>query len=142
DATYDVDVEAENVPAAERADFEMVVVDTDLDKAVAATSVSAEQGARVAGTGGDVIKVVENLPGVARSSVGSGALVVWGAGAADTRVYVADVDIPILYHEGGDRSVVHSDLVQNVELEPGVYAAIYVRGLGGLVTVGLKRREP
>jgi TonB family protein len=141
DATYDLEQVAEEVPEEERVDFEMVVVDTALEKAVASTSVSAEQGARVAGTGGDVIKVVENLPGVARSSVGSGALVVWGAGAADTRVYVDDVHVPRLYHEGGFRSVVHSDLVQNVELEPGGYGAPYGRGLGGLVTVGLKPLE-
>jgi hypothetical protein len=44
----------------------------------------------------------------------------------------------VLYHEGGFRSVIHSDLVQNVELEPGGYGAAHGRGLGGLVTVGLK----
>ncbi|HEX7671331.1 MAG TPA: TonB-dependent receptor, partial [Polyangiaceae bacterium] len=141
DATYDVDLAPADLPPEERVDFEIVVVDTQLDKAVASTTVSAEQGSRVAGTGGDVIKVVENLPGVARSSVGSGALVVWGAGAGDTRVYVDDVHIPVLYHEGGFRSVVHSDLVQSVELEPGGYGSPHGRGLGGLVTVGLKPLE-
>jgi len=141
DATYDVDVPTEQPSPEEKVDFEIIVVDTVLEKSIASTSVSAEQGSRVAGTGGDVIKVVENLPGVARSSVGSGALVVWGAGAADTRVYVDDVHIPLLYHEGGFRSVIHSDLVQNVELEPGGYGAAHGRGLGGLVTVGLKPLE-
>ena len=138
DATYDVDVPKEPLPPEERVDFELVVVDTELEKSVASTSVSADQGGRVAGTGGDVIKVVENLPGVARSTVGSGALVVWGAGAADTRVYVDDVHVPVLYHEGGFRSVIHSDLVQNVELEPGGYGSAHGRGLGGLVNVGLR----
>jgi TonB family protein len=141
DATYDVDVPKEPLAPEERVDFEIVVVDTELEKSVAATSVSADQGGRVAGTGGDVIKVVENLPGVARSTVGSGALVVWGAGAADTRVYVDDVHIPVLYHEGGFRSVIHSDLVQNVELEPGGYGAAHGRGLGGLVNVGMRPLE-
>jgi TonB family protein len=138
DATYDVDVPKEPLPPEQRVDFELVVVDTQLEKSVASTSVSAEQGARVAGTGGDVIKVVENLPGVARSTVGSSALVVWGAGASDTRVYVDDVHVPVLYHEGGFRSVIHSDLVQNVELEPGGYGAPHGRGLGGIVNVGLR----
>lgn len=138
DATYDVDVPKVPLAPEERVDLEVVVVDTELEKSVASTSVSAEQGSKVAGTGGDVIKVVENLPGVARSSVGSGQLVVWGAGAGDTRVYVDDVHIPVLYHEGGYRSVIHSDLVQNVELEPGGYGAAHGRGLGGLVNVGLR----
>ncbi len=141
DATYDVEEQTEELPPEQRVDFELVVVDTQLEKSIASTTVSAEQGARVAGTGGDVIKVVENLPGVARSSVGSGALVVWGAAATDTRIYVDDVHIPVLYHEGGYRSVIHSDLVKNVELQPGGYGAPYGRGLGGLVTVGMKPLE-
>lgn len=137
--TYDVEVQVERVPSEMRSDLEIVVISTRLHKSIAVTTVNAEQGARVAGTGGDVIKVVENLPGVARSSVGSGQLVVWGAGSADTRVYVDGVHIPMLYHEGGYRSVIHSDLVKNVELQPGGYGSTYGRGLGGVVVVGLKR---
>jgi TonB family protein len=138
DAAYDVETRSATENPNQAVDLEIVIVDAPLEKSVAATSVSAEQGARVAGTGGDVIKVVENLPGVARSSVGSGALVVWGAASGDARVYVDDVRIPVLYHEGGFRSVIHSDLVQSVELEPGGYGAAHGRGLGGLVNVGLK----
>lgn len=138
EASYEVQVTAVAVPDEERADFEIVVVAARLGSKVAATEVSSDQGARVAGTGGDVVKVVENLPGVARSTVGSGQLVVWGASGQDTRVYVDGVHIPVLYHEGGYRSVVHSDLVRSVELQPGGYGASYGRGIGGLVTVGLK----
>ena len=43
------------------------------------------------GTQGDTLKVVQNLPGVARAALGSGALIVWGAAPADTRVYVDGV---------------------------------------------------
>lgn len=139
--TYDVEVQVEHVSQDLRADLEIVVISSRLHKSIAVTTVSAEQGAKAAGTGGDVIKVVENLPGVARSTVGSGQLVVWGAGSADTRVYVDGVHIPSLYHEGGYRSVIHSDLVKNVELQPGGYGSTYGRGLGGVVVVGLKRLE-
>jgi TonB family protein len=135
---YDVELQVERVPESERADFEVVVVASKLEKRVESVAVTSEQATKVAGTGGDAIKVVENLPGVARSSVGSGSLVVWGSGTADTRVYVEGVHVPALYHEGGFRSVVHSDLVRTVELEPGGYGAAYGRGLGGLVTVGYK----
>jgi hypothetical protein len=137
-ASYDVDVGEADADAGELADFELVVTAPSLQKKIAATEVTAEQGAKVAGTGGDVVKVVENLPGVARSSSGSGTLVVWGSGARDTNVYVNGVHIPVLYHEGGFRSVVHSDLVSSVELEPGGYGVGHGRGLGGLVTVGLR----
>jgi hypothetical protein len=43
--------------------------------------------------------------------------------------------IPLLYHFGGFRSVIHSDFVRSVELIPGGYGAQYGRGLGGLVKV-------
>jgi TonB family protein len=122
-------------------DLELVVVAPPTRKQVVSTEVNAEQARRVAGTQGDVLKVVENLPGVARSSVGSGQLVVWGAAPQDTRVYIDGVRVPLLYHSGGLRSVVASDLVQGVELSPGAYGAAYGRGLGGLVTVQLRPLE-
>jgi TonB family protein len=138
EAAYDIEIPDATAKPEELADFELVVFAPRLDKKVAATEVAAEQGAKVAGTGGDAVKVVENLPGVARTAVGSGALVVWGASAQDTRVYVDGVRIPVLYHEGGFRSVLHSDLVRSVELQPGGYGSSYGRGLGGLITVGLR----
>ncbi|HKQ70247.1 MAG TPA: TonB family protein, partial [Polyangiaceae bacterium] len=134
DATYDVEPE-EPGSEADKDDLEIVIIAPALQKQVVSTEVSADQGRKVPGTQGDVLKVVESMPGVARSSVGSGALVVWGAAPEDTRVYVDGVRIPLLYHNGGVRSVIHSDLVQSVELAPGGYGAPYGRGLGGLVKV-------
>lgn len=143
-ATYEVDL----APTAEAAaaegddadDLEIVVVLPTLTKQVVSVKVEADQARRVAGTQGDVLKIVENMPGVARASAGSGQVVVWGASPEDTRVYVDDVRVPLLYHFGGLRSVMHTDLVQSVELIPGGYGASYGRGLGGLITVSL--REP
>lgn len=133
---YDVDPIVETpLDAAEGDDLEIVVTAPKLTRQVVATRVDADSARRVAGTQGDVLKIVENMPGVARAAVGSGDVVVWGAAPADTRVYVDGVRVPALYHFGGLRSVVHSDLVQSVELVPGAYGAAYGRGLGGLVTV-------
>jgi TonB family protein len=98
-------------------------------------TVRAEQARKVAGTQGDVLKVVQNLPGVSRPPVASGQLVVWGAAPRDTRIYVDGVDVPALYHGSGLRSVMSSDLVSGIDLVPGAYGAEYGRGLGGLVRV-------
>ena len=147
DATYEVDfAPAEAPPRDDADDLEIVIVAPTLTKQVVSTKVEADHARRVAGTQGDVLKIVENMPGVARASAGSGQIVVWGASPEDTRVYVDDVHIPLLYHFGGLRSVVHSDLVQAVELVPGGYGASYGRGLGGLIAVStrdsdLKRRH-
>lgn len=139
EARYDVELPPEEVPEEEKDDFEIVIVAPRLVKQVVSTEVSAEEARRVPGTQGDVLKVVENLPGVARASAGSGEVVVWGAAPQDTRTYVGAVRIPMLYHFGGLRSVVHTDLVKSVELIPGGYGAPYGRGLGGLVFVEQKR---
>ena len=134
---YDVEPEDKSKPPEDRDDLEIEVKPPAVEKQVVSTEVSAEEGRRVPGTQGDVLKVVENLPGVARASVGSGQLVVWGAAPEDTRVYVDGVPVPSLYHQGGFRSVVHSDMVQSVELLPGGWGAEYGRALGGLVFVQL-----
>jgi TonB family protein len=139
DASYDVDVgPAEATPDGEPAeDMEIVVTAPPLTKDVTSVEVGGDEARRVPGAQGDVLKVVQSLPGVNRAAAGSGALVVWGAAPEDTRVYVEGVRIPLLYHIGGVRSVVSSDLVRSVELVPGGYGAAYGRGLGGIVTVKL-----
>jgi TonB family protein len=139
DATYEVEEKEEAAaPGKDSDDLEIVVTAPPLRKQVISTEVTADQGRRIPGAAGDVLKVVENLPGVARSTVGSGALVVWGAAPEATRVYVEGVRVPRLYHDGGLRSVVHSDLVRAVDLAPGGWGAAYGRALGGLVTVDLR----
>lgn len=121
-------------------DLEIVVRAPKLSRQVQATAVEASDARRVAGTQGDAVKIVENLPGVARASAGSGQLVVWGAAPEDTRVMLDGVEVPALYHYGGVRSIVHGDLVQRVELLPGGYGAAYGRGTAGLVKV--ETRDP
>lgn len=141
EATYEIEDEPEKVVPGEEADLEIVVVAPPIRKEVLSTAIAADQGRRVAGTQGDVLKVVENMPGVGRAAVGSGQLVVWGAAPQDTRVYVDGVRIPSLYHHGGIRSVIHSEFVRSVELAPGGWGSPYGRSLGGLVTVQQKPLE-
>ncbi len=122
-------------PSADESDLEITVIAPRIKKEVISTEIKVEEGKRVPGTQGDTLKVVQNLPGVARAAFGSGQLVVWGAAPQDTRVYVDGVRIPLLYHGGGLRSTINSDMVRAIDLAPGGYGAEYGRGLGGLVTV-------
>lgn len=138
---YDVSLQAPPAPPTDSADLEIEVVAPPLRREVVATSVRAEEAAKVPGASGDVVRVVESLPGVARSSAGAGQLIVWGAAPQDTRVYVDGVPIPRLYHEGGLRSVIHPLLVESIDLLPGGYGAQWGRGLGGLVSVSTRTPE-
>jgi TonB family protein len=108
-----------------------------IKKEAVETRIRTEEARRVPGTQGDTLKVVQNLPGVARSSFGSGALIVWGSAPNETRVNVDGVEIPTLYHVGGLRSTINSDLTRSIDLAPGSYGADYGRGLGGLVRIDL-----
>ena len=132
----------EEVPEGEESDLEIVVVAPKIQKEVVSTEIKAEEGRRVPGTQGDTLKVVQNLPGVARASFGSGQLVVWGAAPQDTRVYIDGIHVPLLYHGGGLRSVFTSDLVRSINLAPGGYGSEYGRGLGGLVTIDSRALRP
>lgn len=137
---YDVSV-VEPEGEGEEDDLEIVVQAPPMRRSVVSTEIRAEEARLVPGTSGDVVRVVESLPGVARASAGTGSLIVWGAAPDETRIYVDGVPIPRLMHEGGLRSVVQPDTVRSVELVPGGYGAAFGRGLGGLVSIRTETPE-
>ncbi len=120
-------------------DYEVVVHIVPLRRETVAATVEAGQAARVPGGQGDVLKVVESMPGVARAAAGSGDVVVWGSTPGESRTFVDGVPVPKLYHQGGLRSVMTGDLVQSVELLPGGYGPEWGRGLGAMLAVQTKR---
>lgn len=119
----------------EEDDFVLVIRAPSVRREALAVEVRAEEARRMAGTQGDVLRVVEQMAGVGRAAAGSGALVVWGASPEDTRVYVDGVPLPRLYHTGGYRTVLPGSFVRQVSLIPGAYAATHGRGLGALILV-------
>lgn len=127
-------------PEPEDTDTRVIVVPTTSRESTG-TRVRGEDARKVPGTSGDVVRVIENLPGVARATAGSGELVVWGAAPQDTRIYVDGVPMPRLYHEGGLRSVVMPKLVDTIDLVPGGAGAMWGRGIGGLVSVATRTPE-
>jgi TonB family protein len=102
-------------------------------------TLAGEELRHIPGTQGDTLKAVQNLPGVARSPFGFGLLIVWGSAPFDTRTYVDGVYIPTLYHFGGLRSTVNSEIVDSLTFLPGGYGVEYGRGLGGVIEVGTRR---
>src|SRR5690606_6840414 len=120
-------------------DYEIsIIAPPELERQAVQVAVKAEEARQVPGTQGDVLKVVESMPGVGRAAAGSGNIIVWGAAPNDTRTYVGGVRVPVLYHYGGFRSVIHGDEVASVDLVAGGYGAPYGRGLGGLILVDRK----
>jgi TonB family protein len=119
---------------------EAVVTGTREKREVSHVAISAGEIRRVPGVSGDAVKVIQNLPGVARPIGGSGALVVRGGNPRDTRVYVDGHEVPQIFHFGGLTSVYSSELVRDVEFEAGNFGVRYGRAIGG--RVNLVTRDP
>lgn len=102
------------------------------------TTLSKAELTTVPGTMGDPLRVIQNLPGVARAPYGLGFLIVRGANPADTGVFVDMLNIPILYHFLAGPSVLTSNLIEKIDFFPGGFGARYGRFSGGMVDVTLR----
>ncbi len=101
-------------------------------------SLSAGELVSFPGSAGDVLKVVENLPGIARSSFGVGQLVVYGSPPNDTKVFINQMPFVLLYHFAGLYSVINSDFIEAIDFVPAGFDASYGGAVGGIVNVKLK----
>jgi hypothetical protein len=126
---------AQTAPAGDAAAGEVSVRGVRHGAGAVDVAVGEREARGAAGTEGDPVKVVADLPGIARPSFDSGALIVWGAAPEDTRVSVDGVEIPAIFHGSALRSTINGDLVQGVTLSPGAYGAEYGRSIGGMLRV-------
>ncbi len=100
--------------------------------------IPADEVAIVAGTQGDTLKAVLNLPGAARVPFGGGALVLRGSAPGDSAAFVEGLQIPVLYHFGGLRSTFAPRFLDSVEFVPGNFSADYGRLIGGIVNARVR----
>lgn len=115
-------------------EFEIVVYGRGPEKEVTRQSLSAFEVERLPGFGGDVVKSLQALPGVARPTMSDpGAIIVRGSGNLDTRFLLDGVDIPLLFHFGGVKSTYNSLSLGSVDLYPGGFGTRYGGCVGGVV---------
>lgn len=125
----------------ERDPYEIVVRDRIPRKEVARRTLQIEEIMRLPGTQGDAIRVIQNLPGVARTPFGLGLLVVRGAPPTDTGVFLDGHRLPILFHFGGIgglTSVINSRSLQTIEFSPGGFGPQQGRFSAGIVELTSK----
>ncbi|MEC7242639.1 MAG: TonB family protein [Myxococcota bacterium] len=114
--------------------FEELVVEARLPTtSVTERVLSREEISFLPGAGGDVVKVVQNLPGVGRSPLGTGNLIIRGTSPEDSGYFLDGGNIPVVFHFGGLTTVVASDTLSEVAFLPGSFSVRYGRILGGLV---------
>lgn len=93
---------------------------------------------RVPGTGGDALRSIQSLPGVARPPGLAGLLIVRGSAPQDTQTFVNGANVPLIYHFGGLSSVVPTELLDRIDFYPGNFSVRYGRLMGGIVDVSLR----
>jgi TonB family protein len=96
----------------------------------------------VPGTFGDPVRVVETLPGVARSSYGAGLLIVRGTKPNDTKVFVDGIEVPLIYHFLAGPSIINPNFLQDIGYYPGNYPTKYGEAIGGIVDVTTTKERP
>ncbi|MBN2804758.1 MAG: TonB-dependent receptor [Deltaproteobacteria bacterium] len=122
--------------------YDVLVEGEQIKKEVSRTTLDIVEVERVPGTFGDVLNVVQNLPGVARTSPLGGNLVVRGSSSEDTQIFVDGVSVPIVYHFGGLRSVIPLGMLGSLDFYPGNFTPEFGRATGGVIDVRLKELKP
>jgi outer membrane receptor protein involved in Fe transport len=97
---------------------------------------------KIPGTGGDLLKSIQNLPGTARAPAGSGFLVIRGSAPGDSLVMLEGHPLPLIYHFGTFSSVINTELIDEIEFIPGNFPVRYGRATGGLINVTTKLDIP
>ena len=121
--------------------FEVLVEVERVKKEINRRTLTREEIIKVPGTLGDPVRVVENLPGVARTPGGGGQIIVRGSGPQDTGVFVDGVDVPLIYHFGGLRSVIPAEMVETVDFYPGNFSVRYGRFSGGVFDLHIRKLD-
>lgn len=122
--------------------YETVVRSERDKKEVSRITLTREELEKVPGSFGDPLRVLSDLPGMARAPFGLGLLIVRGASPADTGVYIDGVEIPLLYHFGAGPSVLNPEFIDRLDFYPGGFGAEYGRAIGGIVDVKTRAPKP
>jgi len=112
------------------------------DREVTRRTVERQELAVVPGTSGDALKVVQALPGVARTPVFSGMIVVRGSSPYGTQTFIDGTFVPAIYHFGGLSSIVPTESIESLDFYPGNFSAKYGRATGGIIDVKLRELDP
>jgi TonB family protein len=120
--------------------YETVVRAAKEKKEVTQYTLTLQEVQRIPGTYGDALKVIQNLPGVARAPFNGGLIAIRGTSPQDSGIFLDGERIPILFHFGGLTAVYNSELLQSVDYLPGNFPPYYGDLIGGVVDV--RSRDP
>lgn len=102
-----------------------------------AAKLDREELQRVPGTGGDVVRALTVMPGVANFQlpIGYSGVVIRGSSPQDSKILVDDFEIPVLYHNIGFRAIVPAESIDKLDYLPGGFDVGYGRASSGVVSL-------
>lgn len=115
--------------------YELVVYGKVEKKEVAKQTLQMQEVRRIPGTGGDAVKVVRALPGVARPTLVNQGIIMRGSGEDDSGFLLDGVRLPYLFHFGGLKSVYQSDFLSSIDVMQGGFGARYGGITGGVIEI-------
>ncbi|MBI1859863.1 MAG: TonB-dependent receptor plug domain-containing protein [Deltaproteobacteria bacterium] len=101
-------------------------------------TLTQKQFLKMPGSGGDPLKAVQNLPGIARASGFSSNIIIEGSAPKDTHYTLDGIEIPIVFHFGGLTSVFFPEAIERLDYLPSGYGPEYGRAMGGQIGVWTK----
>ncbi len=107
-------------------------------------SLDIEKIEKFPGSTRDIARAVQNLPGVAATTVDRTDLIVRGGGPNENKFYVDRIEIPILNHfqtqgtSGGNVSIINSDFISDATLYTSAFPASRANGLSSILELKLK----
>ncbi len=123
-------------------DIQEVVVVGTVEEEVSEQVVTLDDIRFLPGSGGDVVRTVQNLPGVARPPFNLGQLLVRGTSPDDSSFFVDGLPIPLVFHFGGLSTVVNGDFLKDVRFLSGGFGVRYGNTLGGVVDLRVSDSLP
>lgn len=96
---------------------------------------------RVPGTGGDIVRALTVMPGVVNQQlpVGYSGVAIRGASPQDSKVFIDNFEVPILFHGIGFRAVTPVETIESLEFIPGGFDVAYGRASSGIVKLTTRR---
>ncbi len=100
---------------------------------VGGTQLGSAEVRQMPGAFGDAFRAIDALPGVTPIVSGLPYYFIRGAPPGNTGYMIDGIRVPLLFHFGVLRSVVHPGLIDHVDFYPGAFPARYGRFAGGII---------
>jgi outer membrane receptor protein involved in Fe transport len=105
-----------------------------------AASIDRTELQRIPGAGGDLVKALTVMPGVVNLQIplGYSGVVIRGSSPQDSKVFVDDFEIPVLFHNIGFRAILPAESIASLDYIPGGFDVAYGRASSGIVALGTR----